>query len=108
MAAAASTRSLEVFAPRFDDGIEKLVARLSTVAQPSLVSVSGPPGGSALSLCRRLAEKGFKAQLHLTTELTPDAAASCIDGAVSTGVKHFLILDHLDAQSAPCSVLTSF
>ena len=40
MAAAASTRSLEVFAPRFDDGIEKLVARLSTVAQPSLVSVS--------------------------------------------------------------------
>ena len=67
--------------------------------------MSGPPGGSALSLCSRLAEKGFKAQLHLTTELTPDAAASCIDGAVSAGVKHFLILDHLDAQSAPCSVL---
>ena len=105
MASASASRSLEVFAPRFDGGIEKLVARLSTVAQPSLVSVSGPPGGSALSLCSRLVEKGFKAQLHLTTELTPDAAASCIDGAVSVGVTHFFILDHLDAQSAPCSVL---
>ena len=95
-----ATRSLEVFAPRFDGGIEKLVARLSTVAQPSFVSVSGPPGGSALSLCSRLVEKGFKAQLHLTTELTSDAAASCVDGAVAAGVTHFLILDHLDAGGA--------
>ena len=67
-------RQLEIFAPRFEAADAALVERISTVA-PALVSVSG--GTAALRLCRKLQERGLKTQLHLTSDLTPDAASSC-------------------------------
>ena len=83
-------RQLEIFAPRFEAADAALVERISTVT-PALVSVSG--GTAALRLCRKLQERGLKTQLHLTSDLTPDAASSCVDDAVAAGVTSFLVLD---------------